>query len=54
MTPNQRVAAFRERLITNPDDLPDRVRRRVFDIAHELAARHSPQSHAPADDAPND
>jgi hypothetical protein len=53
MTPNERVTAFRERLITNPDDLPEHIRRRVFETAREPAARRSPQSPLPADDPPN-
>lgn len=37
MTPDQRAAAFNERIITDLDDLPDDFRQTVIDTAHRLA-----------------
>jgi hypothetical protein len=38
MTPDQRAAAFNDRIITDLDELPDDFRKKVIDTAHRLAA----------------
>ena len=45
MTPDQRAAAFNERIITDLDDLPDDFRRKVIDTAHRLAGQLEQQQH---------
>jgi hypothetical protein len=39
MTPDQRAAAFNDRIITDLDELPDDFRQKVIDTAHRLAAQ---------------
>jgi hypothetical protein len=39
MTPDQRTAAFSERIVTDLADLPDDFRQMVIDTAHRLAAK---------------
>jgi diadenosine tetraphosphate (Ap4A) HIT family hydrolase len=39
MTPDERAAAFGERIVTDFDDLPDDFRRKVFATAKRLAAQ---------------
>ena len=41
MSPNERAKAVRERLVTEPDDLPEDFRRRVFDTARRLASQRT-------------
>ena len=37
MTPDKRLAAFRERIITNPDDLPAEFFERIYETGRRLA-----------------
>jgi hypothetical protein len=39
MTPDQRAAAFNDRIITDLDELPDDFRKKVIDTAHRLTAQ---------------
>lgn len=41
MTPDERVQAFRDRIITDPDQLPEDFRRKIFDRAQDLGAEHA-------------
>lgn len=41
MTPHQRAAAVRERIVTNPDELPEELRRRVFETTRRLATERN-------------
>lgn len=45
MTPDQRAAAFNDRIITDLDELPDDFRQKVIDTAHRLAAQLDQQQH---------
>ncbi len=36
MTPDQRAAALRERLVTDPNELPEEFRDRIFETARRL------------------
>ena len=41
MTPHERLEAFRERIVTDPDELPEHFRRKIFTRAAELGAAHA-------------
>lgn len=38
MTPDQRLAAFRERVVTDPAELPAEFRNRIYETARRLAS----------------
>lgn len=42
MTPAERSAAFEERIVTNPDDLPASFRDRIFASAERLSQERHP------------
>ncbi len=44
MTPDQRAAAFRERLVTDLDELPADFRQRVEETARRLADQLQPRT----------
>jgi len=44
MTPDERAAAFRERIVTDPDQLPEDFRRRIYERAKQLGVEHSDRS----------
>ena len=44
MTPDQRAAAFRDRIVTDPDDLPEEFRLRIYERAKRLGAEHTDRS----------
>jgi hypothetical protein len=44
MSPDQRAAAVRERLVTDLDDLPDEFRRRVVETGRRLADELQPRA----------
>ena len=49
MTPDKRLAAFRERIITNPDDLPAEFFERIYETGRRLArAPPGPRTTHPA------
>ena len=43
MTPDQRAKAFRDRIVTDPDELPEEFRDRVFETAKRLGAGRAGQ-----------
>jgi hypothetical protein len=43
MTPDQRAMAFRDRIVTDPDELPEEFRDRVFETAKRLGAGRAGQ-----------
>lgn len=43
MTPDQRAKAFRERIVTDPAELPREFRDRVFETAKRLGAERADQ-----------
>ena len=44
MTPDQRAQAFRDRIVTDPDELPGDLRRKIYDRAQQLGAEHADRS----------
>ena len=43
MTPDQRARAFRDRIVTDPEELPAEFRHRVFETAKRLGAERADQ-----------
>lgn len=41
MTPDERAQAFRDRIVTEPDELPEDFRRRIYDRAKQLGAERA-------------
>ncbi len=44
MTPDERAQAFRNRIVTDPDELPGDFRRKIYDRAQQLGAEHADRS----------
>ena len=44
MTPDERAQAFRDRVVTDPDELPEDWRRKIYDRAQQLGAEHADRS----------
>ncbi|NCG37918.1 MAG: hypothetical protein GWP48_10405 [Actinobacteria bacterium] len=44
MMPDERAQAFRDRIITDPDEFPEDFRRKIYDRAQQLGAEHSDRS----------
>ena len=44
MTPVERAQAFRDRIITDPDEVPEDFRRKIYDRAQQLRAEHADRS----------
>ena len=40
MTPDERAQAFRRRIVTDADELPEDFRRKIYDRAKQLGAEH--------------
>jgi hypothetical protein len=44
MTPDERLAAFRQRIVTDPDEIPTELRDRIYETGRRLAReRRSPR-----------
>lgn len=43
MTPDQRARAFRDRIVTDPEEVPEDFRDRVFETAKRLGAERADQ-----------
>lgn len=44
MTPDERLAAFRQRIVTDPDEIPTDFRDRIYETGRRLAReRRSPR-----------
>lgn len=43
MTPDQRARAFRDRIVTDPEEIPEDFRGRIFDTAKRLGAERADQ-----------
>ncbi len=41
MTPDERAQAFRDRVVTDPDELPEDWRRKIYDRAQQLGAERA-------------
>lgn len=41
MTPDERATAVRDRLVTDPGDLPNGLRNRIFETARRLAGERT-------------
>ena len=44
MTPDERAQAFRDRIVTDPGELPEDFRRKIYDRARQLGAEHADRS----------
>lgn len=44
MTPDERAQAFRDRIVTDPDELPENFRRKIYDRARQLGAERADRS----------
>lgn len=43
MTPDQRARAFRDRIVTDPEELPEEFRDQVYETAKRLGAKRADQ-----------
>ena len=43
MTPDQRARAFRDRIVTDPEELPEDFRDQIFETAKRLGAERAEQ-----------
>ncbi|MEQ8841107.1 MAG: hypothetical protein RIB98_09000 [Acidimicrobiales bacterium] len=43
MTPDQRAKAFRDRIVTDPAEIPEEFRGRIFETAKRLGAERADQ-----------
>jgi len=44
MTPDERAQAFRDRIVTDPDELPDEFRRKIYSRAKQLGTERADRS----------
>ncbi len=44
MTPDERAQAFRDRIITDADEMPENFRGNIYDRAKQLGAEHADRS----------